>query len=643
MRPSRPPNAPEAPPRDTPYGAFMLLERIAVGGMAEVFRALEPRQAGEPRSLVIKRMLPHIAAEPGSSRMFEEEGRLGGLIEHPNVVRVLGFGELDGQPYLALELVTGLDLLRASRSLRAHGRGLGIDVALFVTTELLAGLHAVHEATDADGRPLGIVHRDVSPSNVLLSVRGDVKLADFGIAEARLRSSFPQAAAAGRTKGKLGYLAPEQVRGEGSDRRADVFAAAVVASELLIGEPLFARGSELSILLAVRDAKIDPLLAKAASLPAGLIDVLSRGLSRDPEDRHASAAELRTALLPFFDGPPAALRAELGSVVSMAVGERKTDGATLATPPPDDEVTREPPLDDYVVTTATGARLGPLTFAQLVESVTRGNISRDDCVSVAGKPALALRAIPELAGHFPIRGPSMSAASDRRGMAGGGIVDALASSAARELSGVWVCTRGDARKEVYLIDGAPELVASNLASELLGEFLVARGILERGELDMALAVLPRFDGRLGDTLTALGLIEPVELFRHISDQVAEKLLELFTWTDGEARFHEGVAPPQRFFPLGLDPWQMISQGIERRLAHGLEQDTFALHMLDSLERTKTLAPEGLPSAVEGVLGETRRAVALQDLVDLLEVGDRDVHRPYRAIRLALALDLVRWV
>jgi serine/threonine-protein kinase len=396
-------------------------------------------------------------------------------------------------------------------------------------------------------------------------------------------------------------------------------------------------------LLAVRDARIDPLLAQAGSLPAGLVDVLRRGLAREPSDRHATAAELRAALLPFLDGPPAALRAELGSVVAVAVGERKADDAALRTPPPEDEVTREPPLDDYLVITATGARLGPLTFAQLVEAVTMGRISRDDSVSVAGAQPRVLRDIPELVGHFPARGPSLSAASDRRSMAGGGIVDALASSAARELTGVWVCTCGDARKEVYLIEGAPEFVASNLASELLGEFLVARGLLERGELDMALAVLPRFDGRLGDTLAALGLIAPVELFRHISDQVREKLLELFTWPEGEARFHEGVAPPQRYFPLGLDPWRVISQGIERRLAQGLEQDTFAAHMMDSLERTATRAPEGLPSGVEGVIGETRQPIQLQDLVDLLEVGDRDVHRPYRAIRLALALDLVRWV
>lgn len=639
VRPSQPPGPPPAPAPNTRFASFTLVERLAVGGMAEVFRAIEPRTAGADRVVVIKRMLPHIAAEPGAGRMFEEEARLAALVEHPNVVRVLGSGAEGGQPFLALELVPGLDLARFQRWRKMEREPLSPSLALFIVTELLAGLHAVHEATEADGAPLGIVHGDVSPSNVLLSDAGDVKLADFGIAEARLRSRFPQAAAAGRTKGKLGYLSPEQVRGEKSDRRSDVFAAAVVAAELLIDEPLFARGSELAILLAVRNADLRALDQKADALPADMVEVLRRGLARDPAERFETAAAMRKALLSLAAEPAAAKRGELGGLVAIATG-----GARATLPegfaPTEDEITREPPLDDYVVVRADGSELGSMTFAQLVEGLTTGAFGPTDWVRIGGTPARKLADVPELAGHLPAE---PGGASDAVPIAGGGLVDALARSAAARATGAWICRRGDVRKEVYLIDGVPEFVSSNLPHELLGEFLVARGTLDRGELEMALAVLPRFDGRLGDTLAALGLIEPVELFRHISDQVKEKLLELFTWDAGAADFHDGAEPPDRYFPLGLDPWWVISAGIERRLEAGLEEDTFAPHMLDSLVRTRAAAPDALPRDVERVLSLARARKPLPEVVDALEAEvSRDVHRPYRAIRLALALGLVAW-
>ncbi len=156
-------------------------------------------------------------------------------------------------------------------------------------------------------------------------------------------------------------------------------------------------------------------------------------------------------------------------------------------------------------------------------------------------------------------------------------------------------------------------------------------------------MLPRFDGRLGDTLAALGLMEPVHLFRHIVDQVRHKLLELFTWTEGRATFSDGVGPPQRGFPLGLDPWRVLAEGVELRFAAGLEQDTFAVHMMDDLVPTGVAAPPDLPPEVEELISMLRGPLPLQEAVDALEdPRDRDVHRPYRAVRLALAVGLVRW-
>jgi len=609
--------------------------------MAEVFLAQEPRAVGEPRTVVIKRMLPHIAAEPDAERMFEEEARLGGLIDHPNVVRVLGTGEADGQPYLVLEHVRGTDLATIVRWTTQNDEALPTDVALMVVCDLLEALQSVHEANDEGGAQLEIVHGDVSPSNVLVSSQGRVKLADFGIAEARLRESFPQAAAAGPTRGKLGYLAPEQVSGLRHDRRADVFAASVVATELLIGRPLFGRGSDLSILLAVREAKVDPLLDAADDLPDGLTELLLKGLARQPDDRFGSARTMRLALEGFLPENTTSLRETLAGYVEAASGVPRELTDDHVTSELSELITQEPPLDDYVVERTDGSSSAPMTFAQLVEGVSTGQVGSSDRIRVGQSEARALRDIGELAGHVPNRGASPE--GDHIAM-GGDFLDAFARSMAEGADGVWICRRQSTRKEVYLVDGVPEFVSSSLRTELLGEFLVSQAILERHELDMALAVLPRFDGRLGDTLAALGLIGPVELFRHIAAQVREKLLELFTWRAGHAEFQPGARPAARYFPLGLDPWKVLADGIQRRLGMGLEQATFAEHLLDRLERTVTAPPDGLPEDTLVVLELTRHGASpLQGVVEALESpGNLDRHRPYRAIRMALALDLVRF-
>jgi serine/threonine-protein kinase len=250
-----------------------------------------------------------------------------------------------------------------------------------------------------------------------------------------------------------------------------------------------------------------------------------------------------------------------------------------------------------------------------------------------------VRDIPELAPHVPAS--NLVEASDERSLAGGGIAECLARSAAARATGLWVCRRGAVRKEVYLIDGAPEFVSSNLASELLGEFLVAGNVLNRGELDMALAVLPRFDGRLGDTLAALGLIEPVELFQHIAAQIREKLLELFTWEEGVATFHDGVPVPQRYFPLGLDPWQVIGEGIDRRLrAHvDAERDPSATSRVPMA--SGAIVPDGAPRDLEMLVRLARAGRSLGDvLLALTDPTGRDAQRPERVLRLGLALGLI---
>lgn len=633
---------------------MILLERIAVGGMAEVFRARDASPTGSG-VFVVKRMLGSLASEPGTRAMFEEEARIGLAVDHANVVRVIGSGEEEGLPYLVLEHVPGVDLWRLTRQLARVGRTLGAPLAIYIARRLLFGLHAVHEARDSDGAPLGVVHRDVSPSNVLLSEDGEVKLGDFGIAQTLLHQSFPQATGSARTKGKLGYLAPEQVRGQDSDRRADVFAAGVLTAELLMGRPLFTGGSELAILLAIRDAQIRPFEEAARTLAPGLGQAVVRALQRSPRDRTASALELAHALAPFDTGPDSALREELAALVRTASLDRIPSGQLAAVrgeAPVPAESTTETPLLEYVVQTASGESLGPLSYAKLVEGIATRQIGPDDRVGIVGRPLLRLSAQTDLLRHVPASSLSertadrtSPAAPDHDADLAGprGVLPIIAQLTLERESGLLLCEQAGVRKEVYLENGVPEFVSSNVAGELLGEFLVARSVISRGELDMALAVMPRFDGRLGDTLTALGLVEPVHLFRQIASQVEEKLLDLFLWTSGRATFYRGLARPPSGFPLGLDAWRILVDGVARRLAAGIDGEDVARRLGDLVESTRP-APRGLASAPlpPGLRRALDRAVRPTPLAQILDDRGRDETRAVRDATLLLGLGAIRW-
>jgi serine/threonine-protein kinase len=636
--------------------------------MAEVFRALEPRPAGEPRVVVLKRMLPHIAEEPGAAAMFREEAELGSRVQHPNVVHVLELGESDGHPFLVLEYVPGCDLWRLSRFLRRQGQPLPRDLALHVVLELLRGLDAVHGATDADGNPLRIVHRDVSPSNVLISTRGEVKLGDFGIARGPRAAAGRSSASNAKAKGKIGYLAPEQVVGAPSDHRADLFAAGVIAAELLMGAPLFSGSSELAVLLAIRDARIERFEEAAKELPAPLVQAIRLALAPDPEARLPSAAAFAERLEAFAPKDPARTQRALGELVTLA--QRAHQEAPQTSEPsllPGEEATpallsdvsgpptSELPSEIYTAVGQDGSVLGRYSFAQLVEAIATGLLGSHDRILLADGATKALSELTHLARHLPpssftpvTRESTSPVPPDRRyGLAEGGIVRALVSGALYGESGLWLCENEHARKEIYVRNGKLELVASNQSSELLGEYLVGRGVLSRGELDMALAVMPRFEGRLGDTLVALGLLESVDVFQHIAAQGREKLLDLFLWADGVASFYRNAPTPPSGFPLGLDPWALVDEGMGARLARGLEEETFRAHMLDSLEATpaarELVEAPVTPPRLRRALEAAARPAPLDEVVSAVESAPGEASGSgYRAVVLLLHLEALRW-
>src|SRR5579859_4348318 len=272
----------ESPPAFVPgsFGRYGLLERLAVGGMAEIFRARVTGEHGFEKILVIKRILPHLAVDNDFLDMFIDEAKLQCSLQHPKIVQVLEFGQADGQYYMALEYVDGMDCLALLRACAHKRQRMPVRLAVHIAAEVLDALDFAHGKLGTDGKLLGVVHRDVSPSNIFISRRGDVKLGDFGIARAgdKERQSKTQS---GTLKGKYGYMAPEQVVGADLDARADLFAVGIVLAEMLMGRRLFTAANDLDVLLMVRDARLERLDRHGADIPPPLRRILDKMLARD--------------------------------------------------------------------------------------------------------------------------------------------------------------------------------------------------------------------------------------------------------------------------------------------------------------------------------------------------------------------------
>lgn len=277
------------------FGRYETLFRIASGGMAEVFAARVRGDLGFERLVAVKRIVPHLAEDEAFVRMFLDEARLAAHVSSPHVVQTHDLGRADdGSLYIAMELVLGVTLAELIAAAAEHGERLPVGVALEIAAQAADGLHDAHEARTPDGIPLEIVHRDVSPQNVLVGEDGRVKVTDFGIARAaRGRLAHTEH---GQLKGKFAYFSPEQSRAAALDRRSDVFALGIVTWEMLAGERLFARATPADTIVAVRRAQVPDLCARRPDVPPEVAAVIRTALAREPADRPASAGELALRL-----------------------------------------------------------------------------------------------------------------------------------------------------------------------------------------------------------------------------------------------------------------------------------------------------------------------------------------------------------
>ena len=272
------------------FGQYTLLEKIAAGGMAEVWKARMRGVEGFQKTVAIKKILPHMTDNSEFVGMFIDEAKLAAQLGHPNIVHIYDLGKIGRDYYIAMEYVEGKDLRSLMNAGRRKGMRLPLGLALFIAARLASALDYAHRKRDFEDREMGLVHRDVSPQNVLLSLEGDVKLCDFGIAKAVSKAGQTQM---GALKGKLQYMSPEQAWGRAVDARSDLFSLGSILYEMLTDERLFTGDTEISVLESVRQGQIRSTRQSDPSIPVEVDEIVARALAYDPQSRFASAGEMK--------------------------------------------------------------------------------------------------------------------------------------------------------------------------------------------------------------------------------------------------------------------------------------------------------------------------------------------------------------
>lgn len=309
-------------------GKYQLLRKLATGGMAEVFLARAEGPMGFQKRLVVKRILPQFVEDPNFVNMFLAEAKLAAALDHPNLVQTFDFGVVDGQYYLAMEYIDGPNLRALNTAARRRGRPLSYAVASRLISSAAEGLHAAHELRNEQGELVHLVHRDISPDNLLVSRNGTVKIVDFGIAKV---SSEPSRTKTGVIKGKLAYMPPEQLAREPLDRRTDVFALGVVLYELITGVMPFDATSEVTIIQAIMNGEpLERAGSRQPDVPSELDAIIAKCLEKNPDRRFASAMQLQQALEAFMAASGARVSiSDLAQVVDDLVPASSDQVATV--------------------------------------------------------------------------------------------------------------------------------------------------------------------------------------------------------------------------------------------------------------------------------------------------------------------------
>jgi len=525
------------------FGKYILVDKISSGGMADVFRAKVVGIRGFTKTVAIKRIHPHLLERTRFLRMFTDEAKIASRLVHPNIVQIFDLGEADGLPYIAMEYVPGRDVFRVLQRLGSLDRRCPWRLATKIVADTCTGLQFAHEFRSPDGQPQEIVHRDVSPRNILITYNGEIKLTDFGVARARDREEHTEH---GIIKGKVRYLSPEAAHAQEVDRRSDLFSLGIVFAEMLLMAPLRTGDNEMAMLLDIRKGEFDTKRFDAISKP--LREVLHRALEVDPNDRYPSAGEFADDLASRYDQESSPMnQAEIATFMhSLFAEDIEKEGVR------DEEVERE--LRKAVVDTTA-----PVVTNHVQTQAPTGSI-RNPLNIFAGRGAgpVAVPAIEVFEERPPI--------PDREGS----LLEVSLCRLLHQLSesgttGVIDFHRDPIKKSINLENGNPVFATSNVESELFGEHLVAGGILSREQHGETLDFAARKGLRFTEALLALDACTPNILFQQLGGQVRDRILDLFSWITGSFEFYENTPVPDTGLPLNLRSLTLIHEGVQERM------------------------------------------------------------------------------
>ena len=334
--------APEAK-KPVRFGKYTLVDRIAVGGMAEIFLARQAGLEGFEKTIVIKRIRPHLSKQPNFVKMFLNEAKLAAQLNHPNIVQIYDLGKINESYFIAMEYIFGRDMRRIIPKADALGIPFPMVYALKIASSVCEGLYYAHQRADLYGHPLHIVHRDVTPENIFVSFDGTVKVLDFGIAKA---ANQIEQTRAGEIKGKLSYMSPEQCMGKQLDNRSDLFSLGVVLYEWLTGFKLFTGDSEVAILKSITEGKIYAPSYFKADIPEAVEAILMKALEKDRERRYQTAWEMQYDLDQFlsqYEFTPSNIHLSnfLKQLFNDELEEERERLAALRAPPGPEEIVEE--------------------------------------------------------------------------------------------------------------------------------------------------------------------------------------------------------------------------------------------------------------------------------------------------------------
>ncbi len=576
-------------------GPYLLGERLGLGGMAEVYIAQRAGPRGFAKRFAVKRILPELAQDARFVAMFCDEARICAALCHPNIVQVVDFGEANGQLFMAMEFVDGVSLARLLRSVSARRERFPRATALHIAHDVLRGLAFAHEAQDEHGRPLGIVHRDVSPGNVLIGRGGEIKLGDFGIVRSEFvdRRTYP-----GELKGKVGYMSPEQVMGSDVDPRSDLFTVGIILAEMLLARPLFSGQNEFEILTNIYEANLSVLERHTEELPPVLLATLKKALSRDPSDRFQSALEF-----------------------SLALRDVARD---LELPPGDGEIV--PWLSSLGILPSRSGTHERLLQAQAEQAAALGR--SNEHTEPAPRPASPAQSGERPAQHAPppprpprfgdplTRVAAWKSALDRMTLPA-----VLHAVAAREETGVLVARNERREKHFYFVAGELRAARSTEHSELLGSRLLRAQRITEQDLADALNASKSAGRSLGEELIARGIVRSSSLLRELVEQVEARFVELFGWDDGTLWF----VPEVRELQLEVKAPSLMPALVTRAIREAYTEDELALWFARAGKLPVTRGPArrvdptklGLSLAERRALERATKATSIEALVSEL--------------------------